>query len=212
MRLAQLRLGNLRSFESLELDLDPGWNVFIGPNGAGKTTILEAAYLLSHARSFRSGASTALTRRGTDGFTVFGRVANAAGGLSNAGLARVSGSLEARLDGQPVPVAELLRHVAVSCFEPGSHELLSGASEVRRRFLDWGVFHVEHAFIRIWRTYQRALKQRNSLLRGEGSISALDSWDRALAAPGTELNRLRDGYGAKLAAAIKAEPLRVGPV
>jgi DNA replication and repair protein RecF len=202
VRLVQLRLGNLRSFESLDLDLDPGWNVFVGPNGAGKTTILEAAYLLSHARSFRSGASAALTRRGADGFTVFGRVATAAGGSNNAGLARVAGALDARFDGESVPVAELLRHVAVSCFEPGSHEILSGASEVRRRFLDWGVFHVEHDFIRVWRAYQRALKQRNALLRGEGSVGALDSWDRALAIPGTELSRLRCEYAQRLSVAI----------
>jgi DNA replication and repair protein RecF len=203
VRLAQLRLGQLRSFESLELDLDPGWNVFVGPNGAGKTTILEAAYLLSHARSFRSNAAQALTRRGTDGFTVYGRVELGNGAYRGVGLARSSGALEARLDGDAVPVAELLRQVAVSCFEPGSHELLSGASEIRRRFLDWGVFHVEHGFLSTWRAYQRALKQRNALLRGDGGGAArgLEPWDLALARSGTGLNRLREAYAEQLAPA-----------
>ncbi|MDQ6648217.1 MAG: AAA family ATPase, partial [Pseudomonadota bacterium] len=60
MRLNQLRVRHLRCLEDIEIDLDPGINVFVGPNGAGKTSVLEAAFLLSHARSFRNGAKDAL--------------------------------------------------------------------------------------------------------------------------------------------------------
>ena len=180
MRLRQLRLENLRAFQSLDLDLDPGWNVFVGANGAGKTTLLEAAYLLSHARSFRGGPKDVLIRRGSDGYSVYGRVERA--GASDAlGLARSAGVLEARINGTPVAVADLLRHVAVACFEPGSHELISGAAEIRRRFLDWGVFHVEPDFLRVWRAFQRSLRQRNALLRAGGAASELD--------PGTSSSR-----------------------
>jgi DNA replication and repair protein RecF len=203
VRLRQLRLENLRAFPRLELDLDPGWNVFVGTNGAGKTTLLEAAYLLSHARSFRSGPRDALVQRGAAGYSVFGLVEPAAGAATGVGLARVSGALEARIAGTPVALTDLLRRVAVACFEPGSHELISGPTDERRSFVDWGVFHVEHEFLRVWRSFQRALKQRNALLRSGGGGAALDPWDQELARSGAELSAMRARYGAALAPIVR---------
>ncbi|HEY6985939.1 MAG TPA: DNA replication/repair protein RecF [Rhodanobacteraceae bacterium] len=193
MRLRELRLENLRGFRSAEVALDPGWNLFIGGNGAGKTTLLEAAYLLSHGRTFRGGSRDVLTRRGADGFSVYGRI-DASASSHGVGLLRQNGLLEARIDGTPAALADLLRSVAVVCFEPGSHELISGPAEVRRRFLDWGVFHVEPEFLRGWRAYQRALKQRNALLRSGGVPAELAPWDRELARSGTELTLMRERY------------------
>ena len=204
MRLRQLRLENLRAFQSLDLDLEPGWNVFVGTNGAGKTTLLEAAYLLSHARSFRSGPKDALVRRGAGGYSVYANVERGPDSTIGLGLSRGAGLLEARIGGESAPVADLLHQVAVSCFEPGSHELISGTSEVRRRFLDWGVFHVEHDFLRIWRSFQRALKQRNALLRNGGSDAELDSWDRELATSGAQLVSMRQRYVAALSPVLTA--------
>ena len=204
MRLRQLRLENLRAFERLELELDPGWNVFVGANGAGKTTLLEAAYLLSHGRSFRGGPKDAVVRRGAVAYNVYGNVESAAGAGVGVGLSRGAGTLEARVAGVTVPLAELLHRTAVACFEPGSHALISGAAEERRRFLDWGVFHVEHDFLRVWRTYQRALKQRNALLRGGGSGHDLDPWDQELALSGAELASMRERYAAALSPALAA--------
>lgn len=204
MRLRQLRLENLRAFQSLDLDLDPGWNLFVGGNGAGKTTVLEGAYLLSHARSFRGGPKDALVRRGAGGFSVYGRVERAQGASTALGLSRHGGLLEARIDGESAPIAELLRRTAVACFEPGSHELISGPAELRRRFLDWGVFHVEHDFLRTWRTFQRALKQRNALLRAGTDAAGLDPWDFELARSGAELTAMRQRYAGDLFPAVAA--------
>jgi DNA replication and repair protein RecF len=204
VRLVRLRLENLRAFQNLDLELAPSWSVFVGPNGAGKTTLLEAAYLLSHARSFRAAPREALVRHGTSGFSVFGRVARESATMSGLGLARVSGELEARVDGARVPVSELLREIAVVCFEPGSHELISGAADGRRRFLDWGVFHVEHDFLRLWRSYQRALRQRNALLRSGADGASLDPWDRELARSGAPLVAMRERYGARLGPIVTA--------
>ncbi len=198
MRLRRVRLENLRAFAALDLGLERGWNLFLGPNGAGKTTLLEAAYLLSHARSFRAGAKDALVRRGEDRYSVYGTVEYAGGSALGVGLARESGGFEARIGGEPVILTELLRRVAVACFEPGSHELISGPADGRRRFLDWGVFHVEHTFLRVWRAFQRALRQRNALLRAGGSSAELEPWDLELARSGAELAELRRRCAARL--------------
>ncbi len=188
-----MRITDLRLFESVELSLESGWNLFVGANGAGKTTILEAAYLLSHGQSFRAGTRDALVREGSEGYTIHSEQRR---GRHHRGLAigRIKGRLEARVGGQPCTVGELMRHSAVLCFEPGSHALLSGGANERRRFLDWGVFHVEPEFLSTWSRYQRALRQRNALLRGGSGEAELPVWNAELARWGEPLSAMRARY------------------
>jgi DNA replication and repair protein RecF len=165
MRLERLRIQGLRCLAQAELAFGDGLHVLAGPNGAGKTSVLEAAFLLSHGRSFRSGARDALLQRDASSLSVFGEWRHADGRQVRLGLGRTGNRWEARVDGQDAALGQLVQACAVVCFEPGSHALIAGAADERRRYLDWGVFHVEHDFLVTWRRYQRALKQRNSLLR-----------------------------------------------
>lgn len=193
MNLRALRLADFRLFPEVAVEFVDGWNVLTGPNGAGKSSLIEAAFLLSHGRSFRARSRDALARQGSSGYSIFGEVL-AAGRNARLGLARSQGRLEARIDGEVAPIGELMRRTAVVCFEPGSHELVSGASEERRRYLDWGVFHVEHDFLPVWRRYQRALRQRNALLRTDAAPFEFEPWDIELATAALPLNRMRERY------------------
>ncbi|GLQ45237.1 DNA replication and repair protein RecF [Dyella lipolytica] len=196
MRLERLQLRGLRCIGDTSLDVAPGFNVLVGPNGAGKTSVLEAAFLLSHGRSFRSGARDALLQRGASALSIFSTLRHDDGRLLRLGLGREGVRWDARVDGQDVPIGQLVRECAVVCFEPGSHALIAGAAEERRRFLDWGVFHVEQDFLPTWRRYQRALKQRNSLLRthtfDDGGV--YDPWERELARCGSLIDQWRRSY------------------
>jgi DNA replication and repair protein RecF len=99
------------------------------------------------------------------------------------------------LDGQNVDhLGELCAALAVVSFEPGSHALITGGSESRRRYLDWGLFHVEPDFLAVWRRYARALKQRNALLKRHARDGQLDAWDHELAEAGEPLGRYRHLY------------------
>ncbi|WP_333679703.1 DNA replication/repair protein RecF [Dyella sp.] len=196
MRLERLHLQRMRCIGDLSLDLAPGFNVLVGANGAGKTSVLEAAFLLSHGRSFRAGAREALVQRGSSGLSIFSSVRRDDGVVHRLGLGREGVRWEARLDGQDVSLGELIRECAVVCFEPGSHALIAGGAEERRRFLDWGVFHVEHEFLGIWRRYQRALKQRNSLLRRSGVLDEglMAPWEQELGRTALLIDQWRKAY------------------
>jgi DNA replication and repair protein RecF len=195
VRLSELRLENLRNIVELEFRPEPGFNVLTGANGAGKTSILEGIYLLSHARSFRTRRAELLVRNGSDELTVFGAIDSADGVASRLGLTQGRGRWTARLNGErPPTLAAMLKHCAVVCFEPGSHALISGGSDERREFLDWGVFHVEHGFADVARRYRRALRQRNAALRTTCSDRELDAWDEELAAAAQPLDALRLSY------------------
>jgi DNA replication and repair protein RecF len=100
------------------------------------------------------------------------------------------------MEGANVAIGQLVRECAVVCFEPGSHALIAGAAEERRRYLDWGVFHVEHDFLSCWRRYQRALKQRNSLLRSASIATDAEfaPWESELAQSAHRIDQQRRAY------------------
>jgi DNA replication and repair protein RecF len=197
MRFDSLRIAGLRCLESVSLTPAPGINVFVGANGAGKTSVLEAAYLLSHGRSFRAGSRDVLLKRGSNSLSVFAEVSTVDGRTRRLGLGREAGRWQARVDGDSAAsLSSLVQECAVVCFEPGSHDLIAGASDERRRYLDWGLFHVEHDFVAQWRRYQRALKQRNALLRKGGvpDVDLLEPWEIELSVSGEAIGSYRRDY------------------
>ncbi len=199
MHVSRLRIQGLRSLDDVDIELAPGLNLLIGPNGAGKSSVLEAVFLLSHARSFRPAARDALVQRGLDALSVYAEIAHDASGLRRRlGLGRKGSRWHAHVDGEANrTLGELVAHCAVICFEPGSHALIAGPAEERRRYIDWGVFHVEHDFLQHWRHYQRALRQRNALLRGsngEPDADQVGPWEQELARTGESIDAARQAY------------------
>lgn len=204
MRIDRLQVWNLRVLDSVELRLSAGLNFLVGANGAGKTSVLEAVHLLSYGRSFRAGGRDALIRRGAEVARVFAELSDDTGLRSRLGIERSGQSWRGRVDDSDVSqLSELFRRCAVGCFEPGSHELISGTSELRRGLLDWGVFHVEPDFLQSWRRYQRALKQRNSLIRDQSPDDWFPPWEREMAEAAVVVERMRRGYAQALAAAVE---------
>ncbi|MDQ3229393.1 MAG: DNA replication/repair protein RecF [Pseudomonadota bacterium] len=196
MQVTRLEIRDLRRLEPTTLLPAPGLNLITGPNGAGKTSLLEALHLLAYGRSFRGRVRDGLIRTGADAVEVFAEWTEHAGRGRKAGLRHGGQRWEGRLDGVPVAqLGELCAALAAVTFEPGSHALVSGGGEPRRRFVDWGLFHVEHDFFPLWRRYARALKQRNALLKTRHRDTAqLDVWDHELAEAGEPLGRRRQEY------------------
>ena len=198
MKLIELRLENWRNIADAQIAAGPGINMLEGANGAGKTSVLEAIYLLSHGRSFRTQRGEFLVRHGMSQTVVFGQVEHS-GGVAHLGMMQSDGRWSARVDGQPAAtVTSAIEHCAVVCFEPGSHALIAGPSDERRRYLDWGVFHVEHDFPSVARRFRRALKQRNALLRNGASNAELSAWDAELAPAAMALHTARVRYFGRL--------------
>lgn len=206
MILTRLQVRQLRCLQQAELAPDPGLNVVVGPNGAGKSSLIEAVHLLGYGRSFRGRVADGLIRTGQPHVEVYAEWLDGGGGAHRAGLRHGGTRWEGRMDGVAVPsLAEFCSRIAVVSFEPGSHDLIGGGAEHRRRYLDWGLFHVEPDFLPAWRRYGRALKQRNALLKAAPARGQLDPWDAELAEAGERLTRLREHYLTALEPALAAE-------
>lgn len=195
MQLIELRIKDLRCIQQAELHLSPGINLITGANGAGKTSIIEAIHLMGYGRSFRGRVRDGMIRSGASQCEVFIRWNENRPGERYAGLLHTGNTWQAKLNGEGTSsLTELCAEIPVVSFEPGSHELIGGGAEHRRRYLDWGLFHVEQEFIQHWRRYARALKQRNSLLKTQASSALLNPWEREMALSGEIITRSRANY------------------
>ena len=183
MYLERLAVTGLRNLDAVDIQLSPGANFFHGRNGSGKTSILEAVYLLSRGRSFRTRNLKSVINHERKDCTCFGSLVDPAGIQSPTGIGvsrHLDGNFQFKIAGEPVRTAsQLSETLPLQLLNSDSFLLLEGSPSHRRRFLDWGVFHVEHEYRELWSRFQRCLKHRNSLLRhGRMDPLQLAVWDR----------------------------------
>ena len=196
--LTTIDIENFRCIRAAHLELDPHATGIVGENGSGKTSLLESIYFLAHGRSFRTNQREKLLPPQVDFLRVVGRIQTTRGELV-AGIEYGGQGSRANLAGQGISgIAEIAEILPVQVIDPGVHRLIEEGSARRRRLLDWGVFHVKHEFLGVWRRYQRALQQRNAVLRAGGDEQLLVAWERELSSAGHRVDTLRGEYTAQL--------------
>jgi DNA replication and repair protein RecF len=197
MSLGRLGIVNIRNIRKAELTLNPGINLFVGPNGSGKTSLLEAAYFLGSGRTFRSNSIDPLISRGEKNCTVFGSLESSSVGRMSLGVERSrDGHRKIRVNGEDIKrSSELAKQLPTLVLGPNTVELLTDSPGVRRRFLNWGVFHVEHAFSAVWEQGTRCLRQRNEALRSPVvDRTALGAWNEQLGRLADQIHGQRKRY------------------
>ncbi len=174
MTLTALSLAQFRSWARLDLRLDARPVAIFGPNGAGKTNILEALSMLSPGRGLRGASAPEQARQGAGAGW---RIRAYHGEREIETLAPPGGARGVALDEKPVPQAALGRIMRILWLVPAMDRLWTDAPEGRRRFLDRVTLsfvpaHAEDSLI-----YDRAMRERNRLLRDQVSDPG---WYRAL--------------------------------
>ena len=204
MSLTRLEIEHFRCLRQVELTLDPVYNLFHGVNASGKTSLLEALFLLGRGRSFRTRRLDRLITQGETGFRIVGWCQS--GDVETVlGIGGSRSATEIRIGGQAARgAAELASHFPPQVIDPEIHKLLEEGPHRRRRFLDWGVFHVEPSFMDVWTRYHRALRQRNAALRGGQRLEAATAWEPELLAAGTRLADMRRDYLKSLEPALQS--------
>lgn len=154
--------------------------------------------MLCLGRSFRSRQIRSVIQDGADSSVVHTAFSDPVSGRKmTAGVSRSrTKAPEIRINGEPVnTLARLAEMFPLQLLNADSFELIEGGPAVRRQFLDWGVFHVEHAFIGHWQAVKKCIKHRNSLLRhGKIQPASLNAWDQELADKGAKVDEARKAY------------------
>lgn len=196
MTISLLRINQFRNV--MEAQLSPvrhGLNIICGNNGSGKTSLLEAIYYLGHGKSFRSSVSSRLINHQSEKFSLYTQIVTPLQRQVPIGVERDASTTKYRIDEADSPgLAEIASYLPIRMINSQSHQLLEGGPVFRRKFLDWGLFYQSSEFMNVWRHYERALKQRNAILRDRRSRQELAIWTNELASYGEALDRLRKDY------------------
>ncbi|MFK8027249.1 MAG: DNA replication/repair protein RecF [Gammaproteobacteria bacterium] len=193
MWLQQLQAQGLRSFSECELSFSPGINVIYGDNGAGKTSILEGISVLSSGKSFRTSKVSNIITNGQAELVLFGEVSNLEQ-IIHLGAQIGPGLKELRLNREKVNKwSELAKNLPVLELHPESYLLITGGPVERRKFLNWGMFHVEQNYAQTWSEYSRVLKQRNVCLKNK-EIKQARHWHQSLAELGAVISQALQQY------------------
>lgn len=191
MSINKLRITHFRNISSAEIEFSSAMNVIYGENGSGKTSLLEAIYCLCLNRSFRSHLNQRIIQHGKESFELFAQCGHSAIGIQRS----LNRKTKIRLDGVDISnIMPIVKLLPIQLVDFQSFELINGPREIRRQFLDWGVFHVEHQFAPLWGRYKQIIKQRNAALKKRLSVQEVTSWDVELASLAEKINQQRRTY------------------
>jgi len=175
MSVVKLVTNNFRNINNGTINFHSACNFFIGENGSGKSSLLEALFFIGHGKSFRTNKIDNLVVHDESNFALSIKdIENRLFGISKdldsaQTVIKINGERSTRL-------SELARNIAIQIITPESFRLFFGGPKERRRFVDLGLFHVEHRFSKSWSEFNRVLKQRNACLRNQSNDSSLDYW------------------------------------
>src|SRR5215211_2026110 len=213
MFLKRLSLTNFRKFTRLDVDIPRRVILLVGANAQGKTSVLEAIYFLAAFTSFQTHADRQIvnfTEAKNNALTVTRLVAEYQRGKSKHRLEvrlilEPMGVLnsqrlrkEVLLDGVKKPLNEVIGHFNAVIFVPQMSQIIEGAPEDRRRYLNLALAQSTPAYARVLSEYNQALTQRNALLKllGErgaflsspkGGGDQLEVWDDTLTRLGSQI-------------------------
>ncbi len=198
MFLRELHVRQFRGYDSLDLSLKAGPNLFVGPNGAGKSNLLEAVSVLATGNSHRDAESRQFFPWDKDALFLRGEfegeesvVVEARQEKGRPRQVKVNNAFQKRL-------RDWVGRVPVVTFSPEDLNLIKGDPSTRRRALDDILIQTSPGYADLLQRYNKTLEERNAALRaiqeGKASPSSLEPWDISLLREGAALTLARRDF------------------
>jgi len=204
MIITRLSILNYKNIQEASLSFSPKINCFIGHNGAGKTNVLDALYFLSFCHSAFTSQDSSVIRHDEDFFLLEGiyhddeeSSADAAPITISCGMKRGTKKHFKRNKKEYKRLSEHIGLIPIVLISPSDALLVEGGSEERRRLLDMVISQLDHSYIDALNRYNKALQQRNSLLKvenGEPDMDLMCLWEEQMASAGELIYQKRDAF------------------
>lgn len=164
--------------------------------------------MIGRGRSFRSNRISPVINREASFLQVYAETKNS-GIQSKIGIRRSRKETLVKVDGSVVrKMSDMALRTPIQIMTPKSHEMLERGPEYRRRFVEWGVFHVEHSYRVLHSRFIRALEQRNAALKK--SNECLTYWDKEYVKAAEEVESMRLAYFLNFQAMFELERKEYG--
>lgn len=198
MILKNISIINFKNIKSVNLDLSSKINCLIGHNGVGKTNFLDAIYYLSFCRSAYNPIDSQVITHDENFFMLEGNYQNDQGDLENiyCGMKRGNKKHFKRNKKEYKKLSQHIGLIPLIFVSPSDISLIEGGSEERRRLMDVVIAQYDHSYIEVLANYNKALQQRNALLKMEEEPDAalLDIWEQEMAHNGEILFEKRNAF------------------
>lgn len=195
MILENISIINYKNIKGVSLDLSPKINCLIGHNGVGKTNFLDAIYYLSFCRSANNPIDSQIIMHDENFFMLEGNYRTEQGDIENiyCGMKRGTKKHFKRNKKEYKRLSQHIGLVPLIYVSPSDSSLIEGGSEERRRLMDVVISQYDHSYIELLSNYNKALQQRNALLKmeEEPDSSLLDIWEQEMARNGELLFQKR---------------------
>lgn len=222
MIVKSLSVVNFRNYEKEHIEFSEGTNVIFGNNAQGKTNLLEAIHLFSNGKSHRTKSDSELIRFGQKYMRISIEFADK--DRDYRAVMQIGEDLKKSVKINNVPITKLsmlMRYLNVVMFSPGDLEIIKGAPQVRRRFLDEAISQLYPVYLKSLISYHKNLAQKNSLLKklkmkGKSEDDMLSVWNAQIAKDGSVIMKYRkefidklNGYAAEIHREISGEKLNL---
>ena len=198
MSIDSVYVKNFRNLAEQRITFNRQLNFILGDNGSGKSSLLEAVFFVGHGKSFRTTKSETVCHFDEQEFFINVKDEE----QISFGLSKHCQQPNFLIKKQGTKInklSELADHFAVQIVTPESFKIFFGGAKERRKFLDLGLFHVEHMFSSSWKVFAKILKQRNACIKARLDNQHFDYWTNELVNSSIALAKLRANYCEKLA-------------
>ena len=202
MRVRRIALNGFRNYEWETAEFDPGTNVICGPNAQGKTNLLEAVYMLSCGRSFRTRFDKELIGFGYSDGQILGEVYSHDRDQTVDIRMRTGQSKRITVNGVKKTASELSDTVNVVLFCPDDLNLIKEGAAVRRRLLDNAISQIRPRYAEILTEFNKLYEHKTRILKDwrekPSLLETLDEFSDGMARASAQLIRYRAAYTARL--------------
>ena len=169
MKIESISLLNYRNLADVNISFSPGINCFIGSNGMGKTNLLDAVYYLSFCKSAVTVVDGSNIMHDEPFFMLQGRYLSDSGMNDEVSCGMKRGDKKQfKKNGKAYErLSDHIGTIPLVMISPADNELIAGGSEERRRFMDVVISQYDKEYLNALIRYNRALQQRNVMLRAE---------------------------------------------